>query len=277
MNTAAVIVSRNDNYGDNLVHRAAHCLLNASNTFDHVFYVDWKSASRSLTDEIENLPSNITTIKITRDTILKKWPHSINIPVVETIGRNIGIRAAINAGAQWICSTNIDVIINPFSVSELDKDTLYTARRRNVPIDRHINITPVDWKAGSDLCNNIKESLSQAQIAAVNGVGVWDAGDHWSLVVCCGDFQLAHADLWNIIRGFEEEMIGRCYADSNLMKRPILIGKKTSILDAVDVFHLDHGSASFREPGEYLPINDQNKYVATWEKSSNTKDWGLYE
>lgn len=271
MSKCAVIVSRNDNYGGNLVHRARHCINVLSKTFDHVVYVDWKTVlGMPLTSEFE-CPSNVTTICVTKGMIQEKWPQWEHIPVIETIGRNIGIRKAIDMGFDWICSTNIDVLIEPFDTDKLDKDTLYTARRRNMPEQAHLPCT--DSKKLLEDAIELRHIYEIAPIAVVNGVGVWDPGDHWSLAVCCGDFQLAHQQLWLDIRGFEEEMVGRCYADSNLMKRPILIGKSAAILD-VNVFHLNHGSSSNRAPGESLPINDQQKYVANWEKSTNKKTWG---
>ena len=39
-----------------------------------------------------------------------------------------------------------------------------------------------------------------------------------SLVDCCGDFQIAHKDLWNDIRGFEERLVYCLYTDTNVQK-----------------------------------------------------------
>ena len=272
MSKCAVIVSRNDNYGENLVTRAKHCIYNLTNVFDKIVYVDWKLKHKALTDNF-TLPDNVHVIRITEEVIKKNWPQYINYPVVETVGRNIGIRYAIDDGQDWICSTNIDIIMNSFDCEGWDQNTLYTARRRNIEKEVYN-----EYKDTNDLLNFInhkKDNFDIAPLAVVNGKGVWDPGDHWSLAVCCGDFQMAHRELWGEIRGFEEEMGGRCYADSNLMKRPILIGKKTAIAD-VDVFHLNHNNFSEREEEEFLPLNDQTKYVTNWAKSTNTINWGTF-
>lgn len=277
MSKCAVVVGRNDNYGGSLAHRAEMCLLSLSKVFDHVVYVDWKMIDVPLTDVISSKFDNVTTITITEDIIEKNWPQYINYPMVETVARNIGIRHAIdNNLGDWICSTNIDVVMSEFSTEQLDKDTLYTSRRYNIPRDFHIDLSEQDKQNAVSIFKAHKNQFNRAQMSVVDGRGVWDAGDHWSLVVCCGDFQLAHKDLWSEIRGFEQAMGGRCYADSNLMKRPILIGKHTAIFDEVLVFHLDHTNESFRKPGEHLPLNDQKKYVADWCISSNTISWGTY-
>lgn len=266
--TAAVVIGRNDNYGENLHHRARLCMANLTSQFDRVFYVDWKTLDKTLIEASDIVNDKIQVISISAEYIEKNYPQYYDYPIVETIGRNIGIRTAIDEGYEWILSTNIDCIIDKFDTEALQKDTLYTARRRNVPMDFHLNNT-IDI----DVLKNQKSSFTQAPLSVVNGESVWDKGDIWSLVVCCGDFQLAYRDLWSSIRGFEELAAGRAYADSNLMKRPIMIDKKTAILD-VDVFHLDHTNTSFRLPNERLPLNDMYTFVEGFKSSSNTKNWG---
>ena len=39
------------------------------------------------------------------------------------------------------------------------------------------------------------------------------AGDDYSIINCCGDFQLAPKHVWGGIRGFEEELIYPLFAD----------------------------------------------------------------
>jgi len=40
-------------------------------------------------------------------------------------------------------------------------------------------------------------------------------GDDYSLINCSGDNQIAHKDIWNTIRGFEEDLIYVLYSDTN--------------------------------------------------------------
>ena len=63
-----------------------------------------------------------------------------------------------------------------------------------------------------------------------------DIGDPWSLVICCGDYQVAHRDLWHKMRGFEESMIYRNFADTNLMKKGSIYGKISKL--KLPIFHL---------------------------------------
>jgi hypothetical protein len=267
---AAVIVCRDDNYGGNLHRRAQLCLDNLSAVFDRVYVVDWKSVNNiTLLESMNYKKDNIIDIKITKDIISHKFSQTINYPIVESIGRNIGIRRAADDGVEWICSTNIDILMEPFDENVLDKNTLYTARKHHIPREKY-----QDPQFNFEDLKLQKETLQRAVYASRDGQALWDSGDIWSIAVGCGDFQLAHKTLWYDMKGFEEEMYGRSYADSNLMKRPILLGKNTSELNT-GVYHLDHSNESFREPGETLPINDRFKYVNNFMQSTNTANWGI--
>src|SRR5687767_11624355 len=112
MSKAAVIVSRNDNYGDGLHLRAKLCLDQARKVFDKIIYVDWKCVNGETLLEAMNYfhGPEIEVIKIPKEFIEQNLPHLINFPIVESIGRNVGVRKAIDIGIDFICSTNIDVI-----------------------------------------------------------------------------------------------------------------------------------------------------------------------
>jgi hypothetical protein len=270
---AAVIVCRDDNYGGNLHHRARLCIDSLLTVFDKIYYVDWKCVNGVSLLESANIKNdNIIEVKLTKDLIHKHYPDLVKYPIIESIGRNVGIRKAVEDGIDWICSTNIDVLIGDINFNTLDNDTLYTARRRDIPENVHLDKNFDIKKVFCDL-----NSYEQKPLSTVNGVAVWDREDIWSLVVCCGDFQLAHKDMWTSIRGFEEEAYGRAFADSNLMKRPILIGKKTDVLD-INIFHLNHGSSGnvLQEDEQKLPLNDFHRYVVNFNKSSNKGSWGMF-
>ena len=117
-----------------------------------------------------------------------------------------------------------------------------------------------------------KQKFKQQPDAVVNGQAVWDSGDIWSLVVGCGDFQFAHKDVWYGIKGFEESFGGRCFADSNLMKKGALMFRTEKAL--VPIFHLNHGTGKNSKQGEILPMNDRFKCVNEFQETSNNDDWG---
>jgi hypothetical protein len=268
---AAVIVCRNDNYGDNLHHRARLCLNNLCEVFDKIYVVDWKCVDGiSLVEACGIVSPKIENIKILNEMVSTNWPMSKNLPMVETIGRNIGIRSAINDNIDWICSTNIDIMMNTFDEHILSTDTLYTVRKYSVPehihLQRDITIAHL---------NEHKYEYEYAKLAVIDGRAVWDDGDVWSMVVGCGDFQLAHASLWMRMKGFEDSMVGRSYADSNIMKKAVLCGGNAEVL-GVNIFHLNHSSNAYRSAEETsIPINDRILWVNDFTASQNEDSWGL--
>jgi hypothetical protein len=109
-----------------------------------------------------------------------------------------------------------------------------------------------------DFFSYCKRNITKFEQAHIIQNEVW-AGQYnpWSLVVCCGDYQLAHKSLWYKMKGFEESMIYRDCADTNVMKKGMIYGNGSQILD-LDVFHLDD-------------------YVVNFESTENTDDWGFVD
>jgi len=267
---SVVIIGKNDDYGGNLTHRFTHCLNVLTQSFDEIIYVDWKSNGKPLIEEvIENIKykDKIKSYIVSEQDIQNNNPEYIDYSIVEVIARNIGIRRSTN---EWILVTNVDVLIEKFDLSEFDKQTLYTSARIDVPQEFHIN-----FNDSMELLNSIKENKNSFKMqpdAVIDGKSVWDSGDVWSLVVGCGDFQFAHKDVWYGIKGFEESYGGRCYADSNLMKKgAIYFDIKKS---QVTLYHLNHGTNKNSLPNEILPMNDRIVCVNNFKETSNSENWG---
>lgn len=267
---SVVIIGKNDNYGGDLIHRLTHCLNVLTQSFEEIIYVDWKSNGKPLIEEvIENIVrrDKIKSYIVTEQDIENNNPEYINYSIVEVIARNIGIRRSTN---EWILVTNVDVLIEEFELSEFNKHTLYTSARIDIPQEVHIK-----YNDSMELLNFIKENKNKFKMqpdAVIDGKSVWDSGDVWSLVVGCGDFQFAHKDVWYGIRGFEESFGGRCYADSNLMKKGSLYFdiKKAK----VTLYHLNHGTNKNSLPNEILPMNDRLVCVNNFTETSNSENWG---
>jgi hypothetical protein len=119
--------------------------------------------------------------------------------------------------------------------------------------------------------NSIKYTLGRQPMSIdETGNAIWDSGDIWSLVVSCGDYQIAHRKIWESIRGFEESMTGRCYADSNIMKKAKVSGYGIAVLN-LNIFHLDH---PINHSVNYN-LNDRVKYVNEFNKTNNSTSWGF--
>ncbi len=267
---SVIVMAKNDDYGGHLIHRAKHVLTNLINEFDEVIYVDWKSEGKPLHEEfIDELESTgkLTCYTVTQEDINEVMPQYSNYSIVDVVGRNIGIRRAKN---DWVLVTNIDIILKNFDTSEFKDDVLYTAARREVSIEEHLQFT--NTKELVSHLESKRDSYRLQQDTVIDGKAVWDEGDVWSLVVACGDFQFAHKNVWNGIRGFEESLGGRGYADSNLMRKGAIYFSIEKCL--TPLYHLNHTSSKKGKEGEILPGNDRLSSVNNFTETTNSEDWG---
>ena len=279
MKLSAVVISRNDNYGGNLADRATYCLNSLIDTFDEVFYIDWNSPTHSLLYDIEDRltkKGNLEHIVITPEVASMFTNNDPHAQVCcETLARNIGIRRATG---DYIVSTNIDVIAPKRdhlekAINELDKNTFYTISRRHVEWkdiekfhggERKYS----DWKALRDhLIENSEERKYDEKVVD---------GDDYSIINCCGDFQLAHKDIWHEIKGFEEELIYVLYSDTNVQKKVIKHGFNLKAIYSPALFHIFHGKGG----GGFLDginrkTNDMYRAVTSQEKTENKETWGF--
>jgi hypothetical protein len=284
MKTTSVTVCRNDGYKDDergLIH-----FLSALDTFDEVIYVDWNSPldkGSYLYNFIDKLP------------ITGKFKHIVIPPDVarlltrddpkaqkccESIARNIGIR---RAEGDWIVSTNLDIIVPKrediiTSINEMLPNTFYTISRREAPKEIIAKYKLEEWKQlREELYKSIPPRKFPARVTP---------NDVFSKINCCGDFQLAHRDIWNKIKGFEENMIYACYSDSNVQKKAIIEGFGLESLYYLPLFHMEHGSYFTKEDGTRVSdeagysgdsqaYNDPWYWIEYFQQSENDDNWGL--
>ena len=267
MKFTGVVVSRNDNYGGNLVERAFYTLFSMYNSFDEVYYIDWNSPNKSLFDEVKSeLPKKgkFHHIKVDGDFVRRlHLPPNAQV-CTEVLGRNIGIR---RARYDWIVSTNIDVIAplqikNGFSVN-----AFYVFARRDISLEEVKNISKNPYEVQKYLLKN----FTQYPPHGYSGI---NSEDKWSLVDSCGDFQLAHRDIWFRIRGFEESMIYRGFSDSNVQRKAFNAGAKLIPSFDYPVFHIRHTGGFGGQGG----INDGGKYVLNFDIiTNNPHNWGFID
>ena len=281
MKIASVVVNRNDGYKDferGLIH-----FKSMIRAFDEVNYVDWNSPNGSFIWEIEDklpkkgkikhycIPSNVVS-QIIFDANAQKCNESLS--------RNIAIR---RSDADWIVSTNLDVIPPTKQelkrlIKKLDKNTFYTISRREAPKDIIYN---------SKTENRLRENL--ANIPARHFPAKVTPNDNYSLINCCGDFQIAHRDVWNKIKGFEEEMIYACFVDTNVQKKAVLNDYNLKVLYEPALYHMEHGAYFTKADGtrvqdeentgaykgETNAYNDAFKWVENFQSTKNMDNWGL--
>ena len=282
MKIASVVVNRNDGYKDferGLIH-----FKSMVKSFDEVNYVDWNSPNGSFLWEIESklpkknkikhyyIPSNIVN-----QIIFDKNAQKCN----EAISRNIAIR---RSDADWIVSTNLDIIPPTRRelknlIKNLDKNTFYTVSRREAPKD-------IIYNSRNE--KELRESLSN--IPARHFPAKVTPNDNYSLINCCGDFQIAHKDVWNKIKGFEEEMIYACFVDTNVQKKAVLNGYNLEVLYEPALYHMEHGAYFTKADGTRVHDSenkgaykgDTQAYndAFTWVENfhyltKNISNWGL--
>lgn len=281
MKLSVVITSRNDNYGGNLMERATYCLNSMIDTFDEVWYVDWNSPVEvgSLLNAIKpnlQLRGNLNHIVVTPETAQALTNNDPHMQVCcEVLGRNLGIRRATG---DIIVSSNIDIIApNRRELFEtiygLDKDTFYTISRR-----------PTDWEQikkfhGGELKFNEFYQLAEHLRTNSEERHYKESvvqGEDYSIINCCGDFQLAHSHVWEKIRGFEEELIYSLYTDTNIQKKAVMHGFGLKALYSPALFHINHGKGG----GGFLDginkkVNDMYRAIVYQHETQNPETWGF--
>jgi len=101
-------------------------------------------------------------------------------------------------------------------------------------------------------------------------------GDDYSIINCCGDYQIASREVWNEIRGFEEELIYSLFADTNVQKKAVMHGFGLKALYNPALFHIEHGKGG----GGFLDginknTNSHYRAITAQYKTENNESWGF--
>jgi hypothetical protein len=282
MKLGVVVVNRNDGYKD--YERGIIHFQSMLETFDEVNYVDWNSPEGSfLWDIKDHLPKTgkIKHFVISPEVVKQLIPYPDASKCNETLSRNIAIR---RSQADWIVSTSIDII--PPSREDLENaivnlnpKTFYTLSRRELGLNLVEKYTPNQWR---ELRKEASETISERHFPAMVTLN-----DQYSLINCCGDFQLAHKDVWFGIKGFEENMIYSCFSDTNVQKKSVLYGFGLEAIYSPPAFHIEHKPYSVNEKGERIVSsqahfestqnanNDPWRFIEFFKKTENSEYWGL--
>ncbi len=267
MKKTVVLTSRNDNYGGNLHKRTTMGLTSLIEHHDEVIFVDWKTKNGEgvISNIKHNLPQTgkLKYIQVSKEFLSEKYPDISNYTIIESIGRNIAIRRAEH---EYIISTNIDIVSTPLDNNVLFENKFYTVPRRDVDESFHLSF-------------NEYESLYKSLWDNRDGYGAKERfeseEDKWSLINCCGDYQIGHRNVWNQMKGFEESILFGCGIDTNVMKKASYYST-IQILDHY-IFHLNHGKNGDRDKDESVPpMSDQNSIIKDFTETTNSENWGMY-
>jgi hypothetical protein len=279
--TAFILCSRNDGYKEK--ERFAIHLNILLETFDEVIYVDWNSESRSFLYEIiDDLPKT----KRLKHFIISPEHHKLltnNDPDVQSCCNVLAVNIALRrTTANWITIGTIDLI--PPSKEDLDnfinksnKNTFYTFSRREIEYDEVVK-NKLNLKEYREYLN--KTTLPRYYHAKVT------PNDNYSIINCCGDFQLAHKDLWLNIRGLEENMLYSCFVDTNAQKKAVLNGFNLEAIYDVPIYHMSHTKNMMPQGGDLNTMHENTKgkvpkyndpwdWVEWFEETQNDENWGF--
>lgn len=281
MKISAVIVSRNDDYGGNLVERSSYCFQSSIDTYDEVTYIDWNSPEEdgslfyAVKDNLK-FKGNFRHLVIPPEAAKMLTNYDPHAQVCcEVLGRNIGIR---RSSGDYIVSTNIDIIAPKredleAAINSMEKESFYTVSRRDVdlPVIKEFHGGDVNYQEYAKLRQHL---IDQNYIP--NPAKKLQEGDDYSMINCCGDFQIAPKHIWEEIRGFEEELIYPLFADTNVQKKSVMHGFQLRALFDPPFYHINHGKGGGGLfDGKNRKANDQRRAIIEQELTQNGSSWGF--
>jgi hypothetical protein len=274
MKTAALIYGRNDGYKeDNRLIVHINSLLE---TFDEVLYLDWNSDDEkgSVLNNIKHKLPQIGKIKhfVIPASIVSEIYNGIEGigACISPIIYNILIR---RCDAEWMVATTNDIIAPNKDLfvefmSKVNKNTFYTFSRRDIEIKELEQFGFEKWREYREILNKTTEERRVYAKVTPN--------DNYSIINCCGDFQLAHRDLLYSIKGFEENMFFACYADTNIQKKAVMNGYNLEAIYNIPLYHMSHiGMGNDGSSPSKQKYNDPYYWVEYFKKSENDENWGL--
>jgi hypothetical protein len=272
--TAILLGCRNDGYKEN--ERIVTCLTSMVETFDEVWFCDWNTpiGKKPLLWELQDQIPKTGKIRhfIIEEhiaQILSNFNPDVS-PFNGGLSQNLMLR---RCQADWIVCSTMDIIapkkehLTSF-LSKADKNTFYSISRRDVEYSDLEKLGFDKWREFRDKLDiESQPRYSPAQVTP---------NDKYSLINCCGDFQLAHKNIWDSIKGFEEKMIYSCFNDTNIQKKAVLNNHNLEAYYDLPLYHLSHtGMGNDGTSPSKQRYNDAWEWVENFTQSQNQENWGL--
>ena len=273
MKTAALLYVRNDGYKEN--ERVIACLSSMLDTFDEVILLDWNSpeGKKPLLWEIKDrLPQ---TGKLKHYIIPPSAANALTYEdpdaqaCTQVISTNLMLR---RCDADWIVATTIDIIAPKREkllefLANADPKTFYTVSRRDFEINDLEQFGFDKWKEYRDHLDTVSQPRYFPAKVTPN--------DNYSIINCCGDFQMAHKSVWEGIKGYEEEMIYACFQDTNIQKKAVVYGYGLQAIYDLPLYHMSHkGMGNDGSSPSKQKYNDALVWVEWFKETNNTENWG---
>lgn len=284
---SVVVVGRNDNHGYNLGKRVASSLNSISMRMrqgDELIFVDWNTPRPfppmpvSIIDDLTNQTKKFLRTIVVDPKIHNQFKSNSSKMILESIARNAGIRRA-NPGNTWILSTNTDILFvgeEDLSFQDLivrlDK-RLWQSFRYEVPE----YIWEVLDKRNPQAINHILQRISETTPIKLNLTTspTENKINKFVFVDAIGDFQLAPREIWDLIKGFPEEMLHGWHVDSRAAVQMVRkSGQESKILPAeygLSIFHQNH----LRSLTHFHSNEPMNSLELIQEFYENQTSWGI--
>lgn len=261
MNLSLCVVTRNDNYGKNLIRRASIALMTMLSIADEVIVVDFNSPRDSAPMLMHPRMRRIVNHPRLRHVIIDaaSCQRITNVPCedrfFETIARNEGIRRATG---RFIASTNIE-IVPPDNLRSVVEGHLSPT---SVAIFRRLHVTDKTVRRNNlATCEGHSLSLHETDGAA-------RLFDKISIIPGCGDMQIAHRDVWSAV-SFSDKMMNRSYADTMLQASWFKRGYSFNVCQYVQ--HIRHS----REASTSVPFLNRNLHFRYLNQQLTESEYGI--
>ncbi len=237
--------SRNDNHGGNLLKRMKLSfytniyLLEKAQIKSELIMVDYNTPSHKpkLYEILDPPKTKFVKIKfiVVEEDFHKQFKDHDKIPMNNMVARNIGIR---RSKGEFILSTGIDVIFSKELISrleKLEKGVIYRVHRYDV--NKNILNFDFDYEEILQFCEN-----NIIDVHFNTNKGFFMNTQFPSLHTNnCGDFQLAHRDIWFNLRGYPELDLMGTHCDTLFEYMAVISGNKEIVFEE-KLFHIDHDS-----------------------------------
>jgi len=296
-----VVTSRNDNHGENMMHRFEHFfqgLLFQAQKFGlscELIVVEWNPPDdKPPLHRILSIPSDRRGCDVRFIEVPKKLHRSFscksNIPLFQMIAKNVGIR---RARGQFVLSTCNDLIFSDELIWFLSRQIL--KEHQFYRCDRHdlsICLIPesLSWEEKMKFCRENVTSVCScvdrqgvsAQVEAKIAANWFSLSDKQLLeqlkrgrelpihTNACGDFTLMSSTAWHALQGYPEIAIGDMFIDGFGVYMATAMGMQQVVLpNPMALFHVFHsmnaaGGLSLQQRLKRRPSLDYRDEYLTW-------------
>lgn len=239
-----VVVSRNDNHGKNMLKRMQYSIYTNIEIFEKLgieveyIVIDYNTDKKEkLKDLFTFKNSKFVKVKFIEipPSFHEQFKDYEKLPVNNMVARNIGIR---RAKGEFVLATGIDIIFSKELVKKMEnlkKGFIYRANRYDV----NRAILECKFKDGEEILKFCEKNIIDIHFNTNRGKFIPNTNIPMLHTNNCGDFQLAHRDIWFRLRGYPEIDLMGTHVDTLFEYMVYLSGIKEEVFEE-KIYHIDH-------------------------------------